>query len=165
MESYIFYNLKSVHSIEEHSVQVGQSKSIVASLPMGNGGGLASRRQVLPAIREPTVVLRPQQVTDMCTTHRMGRDGHCQQFDITPTLISAPQWPHKPCNASIWLYTVGKKPSVKTDLAMYSHTVDVSRQCMSVSLILNCKLDFSSCAIRAGFRKSSHIYNLNYQSK
>ena len=47
---------------------------------------------------------------------------------------------------------------MKVDLAMYSYTVDVSRQCMSVSLILGCKLDFSSCAIRAGFRKSSHIY-------
>ena len=28
---------------------------------------------------------------------------------------------------------------------------------MSVSLISGCKLDFSSCAIRAGFHKSSHI--------
>ena len=74
----------------------------------------------------------------------MGRDGHCQQFDTTPTLISAPQWPHKPCDAPIQLYRVSKKPSVKADLAMYSHIVDVSGQCMSVSLILGCKLDFSS---------------------
>ena len=115
------------------------------------GGGWTSRRRVLLAIRAPTVVLCPQQVTDMCTTHRMGRDGHCQQFDTTPTLISAPQWPHRPCNVPIRLYRVSKKPSVNTDLAMYSHTVDVSRQCMRVSLILGCKLDFSSCAIRAGF--------------
>ena len=86
----------------------------------GGGGGWASRRQVLPAIKAPTVVLSPQQVTDMYTTHRMGRDGHCQQFDTTPTLISASQWPYKPCNAPMWLYRVGKKPSVKTDLAMYS---------------------------------------------
>ena len=63
----------------------------------------------------------------MYTTHWMGRDGHCQQFETTPTLISAPQWPHRPCNAPMRLYTVGKKPSVKADLAMYSHTVDVSR--------------------------------------
>ena len=124
---------------------------------VGGGGGWASRRWVLFAIRAPTVVLSPQQVTDMYTNHRMGQDGHCQQFDTTPTLISAPQWPHRPCNAPMRLYTVGKKPSVKADLAMYSHTVDVSRQCMSVSLILNCKMDFSFCAIRAGFRKSSHI--------
>ena len=75
----------------------------------------------------------------------MGRDGHCQQFDNTPPVISAPQWPHMPCNASMQLYRVGKEPSVKADLAMYNHTVDVSRQCMSVSLILGCKLDLSSC--------------------
>ena len=123
---------------------------------MDGGGGWASRRQVLPAIRALTVVLCPQQVTDMCTTHRMGRDRHYQQFDTTPTLISAPHWPHRPCNAPIRLYRVRKKPSVKADLAMHSHTVDVSRQCMCVSLILGCKLDFSSCAIRASFRKSSH---------
>ena len=119
-------------------------------------GGWASRRQALLAIRAHTVVLSPQQVTDMYTTHRMGRDGHCQQFDTTPTLISAPQWPHRPCNVPLRLYRVNKKSSVKADLAMYSHAVDVSRQCMSVSLILDCKLDFSSCAIRASFRKSSH---------
>ena len=108
------------------------------------------------AIRAPTVVLCPQQVTDMCTTHRMGRDGHRQQSDTTPTLISVHQWPHRPCNAPIRLYRVSKKPSVKADL-MYNHTVNVSRQCMSLSLILGCKLDFSSCAIRASFRESSHI--------
>ena len=111
----------------------------------GGGGGWPSQRRVLPAL---TVALHSQQVTDMCTTHRMGQDGHCQQFDTTPTLISAPQWPHRPCNASIQPYRVGKKPSVKADLAMY----------MSVSLILGYKLDFSSCVIRAGFRKSSHTY-------
>ena len=37
-----------------------------------------------------------------------------------------------------------KKPSVKADLAIYSHVLDVSRQYMSVSLILGFKLDFSS---------------------
>ena len=86
-----------------------------------------------------TVVLIPQYVTYIYTISRMGRDGHSQQFDTTPILISAPQWPHKPCNAPTWLYRVGKKPSVKADLAMYSHTVDVSRQYMSV-LIINIRL-------------------------
>ena len=122
---------------------------------VASGGGWASRRWVLFAIRALTVVLCPQQVTDMCTTHRMDQDEHCQQFDTTPTLISAHQWPHRLYNAPIWLYKVSKKPSVKADLAMYSHTVNVSS--MSVSLILGCKLDFSSCAIRASFHKSSHI--------
>ena len=46
-----------------------------------------------------------------------------------------------------WFYMVGKKPSVKADLAIYSHVLDVSGWCMSVSLILGIKLDFSSCAI------------------
>ena len=94
----------------------------------------------------------------MYTIHGMGRDGDYQQFDITPTMISAPQWPHRPCIAPMWLYRVSKKPSVKAYLAMYSHAVDVSRWCMSVSLILGCKLHLRSCAIRDGFRKSSHKY-------
>ena len=96
----------------------------------------------------------------MHITHRMDQDGQCQQFDTTSTLISAPQWPHKPCNASMQLNRVDKKPFVKADLAMYSHTVYVSRQYMSVSLILDCKLDFVPCTIRAGFCKSCHILSL-----
>ena len=31
---------------------------------------------------------------------------------------------------------LGQKPSVKADLAIYSHVVDTSGQCMSVSLML-----------------------------
>ena len=137
---------------------VGGREGVGDREEVDSGGGWESQRQALPAIKASTVVPCPQKVTDMCTTHRMCPDEHCQQFDTTPTLVSAPQWPHRPCNASMQLYSVGKKPSVKADLIMYSQTVDVSRQCMSVSLILNCKLDFSSCAIRAGFHKSSHIY-------
>ena len=87
---------------------------------VGSRGWWASGRWALPAIR-------PQIVTDTCTTHRIGQDGHCQQFDTTPNLISAPQWPHGPCNAPMQPYRVGKKPSVKADLAMYRHTGDVSR--------------------------------------
>ena len=87
----------------------------------------------------------------------MGQDGHCQQFHTTPTLISTPQWPHRPCNAPMQPYTVGKKPSVKADLAIYSQAVDVRGQCMSESLKLGHNLDFSSCDIMVGFHKSSHI--------
>ena len=47
---------------------------------------------------------------------------------------------------------------MKAVLAIYSHVVDISVQCMSVSLILGFKLDFSSCANWDGFRKSIHIY-------
>ena len=71
---------------------------------------------------------------------------HWQQFDTPPILNSAPQWFHRPCNAHTQFYRVGKKPSVKAYLAIYSHILDVSGQCMSVSLILGIKLDFISCA-------------------
>ena len=57
--------------------------------------------------------------------------------------------PMRPC-------TVGKKPSVKADLAIYSQAVDVRGQCMSESLKLGHNLDFSSCDIMIGFHKSSH---------
>ena len=96
----------------------------------------------------------------MYTTHRMGQDGHCQQFHTTLTLISAPQGPHRPCNAPMRPYTVGKKPSVKADLAIYGQAVDVRGQCMSESLKLGHNLDFTSCDIMVGFHKSSHKYSL-----
>ena len=51
-----------------------------------------------------------------------------------------------------------QKPSVKADLAIYSHAVDVGGQCMSESLTLGHNLDFSSCDIMVGFGKSSHTY-------
>ena len=68
---------------------------------------------------------------------------HWQQFDTTPILISAPQWLHRPCNVPKWFYWVGKKSSVKADFAIYSHILDISGWCMSVSLISFIKLDFS----------------------
>ena len=39
-----------------------------------------------------------------------------------------------------------KKPSVKAYLVIYSHVLDVSWQCMSVSSMLGFNLNFSSCA-------------------
>ena len=51
------------------------------------------------------------------TNHRIDRDGHSKQF----CLVATPQWPHRPCNAPTQFYRVGKKPSVKADLAIYSH--------------------------------------------
>ena len=123
----------------------------------GGGGGWASQRQALPAIRPQTVVPCPQQTTGMYTNHRTDQDGHWQQFGTQPILISAPQWANRPCNAPTRPYRVGKKPSVKADLAIYSHAVYVCGQCMSESLILGHNLDFSSCDIMVGFCKSSHI--------
>ena len=48
-------------------------------------------------------------------------------------------------------YRVGKRLSVKVGLAFYSHMVDASGQCMSVSLILGFNLDFISCDNLVGF--------------
>ena len=63
-----------------------------------------------------------------------------------------------PCDATSWFYRVSKKPSMKADLTMYSHVLDISGRCMSVSLVLFIKLDFISCANWDSFCKSSHIY-------
>ena len=93
----------------------------------------------------------------MYTNHRIDRDSHWQQFGTQPIPISAPQWADRPCNAPTQFYKVGKKPSVKADLAIYSHAVDIGGQCMSESLTLRHNLDFSSCDIMVGFCKSSHI--------
>ena len=94
----------------------------------------------------------------MHTNHRIDQDRCWQQFGTQPILISAPQWSHRPCNAPARPYRVGKKPSVKADLAIYGQVVDASGQCMSISLILGFNLDFSSCDNLVGFCKSSHVY-------
>ena len=72
--------------------------------------------------------------------------GQVTEMDTPPILISAPQWFHRPYNAPVMFYKVSKMPSVKADLDICSHVLDVSGCCMSVSLILGIKLDFSSCA-------------------
>ena len=127
---------------------------------MGWWGWVASRRQANTAIRAQTIVLCSQQTTGMSTNHRIDRDSHWQHLGTQPILISAPQWACWPCNAPTWSYMVGKKPSVKADLAIYSQAVDVRGQCMSESLKLGHNLDFSSCDIMVGFHKSSHIIKL-----
>ena len=114
------------------------------------GGKWTSRRQALPAIRQQTVVLCSQQMTGI------DQDGHWQQLGTQPILISAPWWANRSCNAPTQFYRVGKKPSVKADLSIYSYAVDVGGQCMSESLILGHNLDFSSCDIMVGFCKSIH---------
>ena len=94
----------------------------------------------------------------MYTNHRIDQVGHSQQFGTQPILISAPQLACWPCNALTRFYMVGKKQSVKADLAIYSQAVDVCGRCMSESLILWHNLDFSSCDIMVRFCKSSHNY-------
>ena len=116
-------------------------------------------RRALPTIRRQTVVVCPQQTTGMYTNHRMDQDSHWQQFGIQPILISAPQLANRPCNAPTQSYRVGKKPSVKADLAIHSHALEVFGWCMSVFFKLFIILDFSSCVNWDGFHKSSHIYS------
>ena len=105
----------------------------------GGGGQWASRKQ-------ETVVLCSQKMR-MYTNHKIDQDGHWQQSDTQTILISAPQWSNRTCNAPTWPYRVGKKLSVKADLAIYSHTADAAGQCMSESLMLGHNLDFSTCDI------------------
>ena len=102
------------------------------------------------------MVLCSQQMTGMYTNHRIDQDGHWQQFGTQPILISAPQWANRPFNAPTRFYEVSKKLSVKADLAIYNHAVDVGGQCISESLTLGHNLDFSSCNIMVSFCKSSH---------
>ena len=133
---------------------------------MGGGWGgvvgwVANPRRANTAIRAQTVVLCSQQTTGMYTNHRIDRDGHWQQFGTQPILISAPQWVCWPYNAPTRSYTVGKKPSMKADLAIYSQAVGVRGRCISESLKLGHNLDFSSCDIMVGFHKSSHIFYKN----
>ena len=44
-------------------------------------------------------------------------------------LINAIQRPHRLFSAPLWFYRVGKKPSVKADLAIFSHVLGTSGQC------------------------------------
>ena len=119
--------------------------------------GMGSKLELgYPAIRAQIVVLCSQHKTGMYTNHRIDRDGHWQQFGTQPILISAPQWTCWPCNAPTQFYMVGKKPPVKADLAIYSQAVDIRGWCIGESLILRHNLDFNSCDIMVGFRKSSH---------
>ena len=100
----VFYNLCNI---------TDGTYKVVCGRGRGGVGGCTSQRRALPAIRTQTVVLCPQQMTCMYTNHKIDQDGNWQQFGTQPILISAPQWDNRPCNAPIWFYRVGKKPSVK----------------------------------------------------
>jgi len=67
-----------------------------------------------------------------------------EQFGTTGHPINAPQWPHRVCVGPAWLDRVGKKPSVKADLLIYSNCVTVSGQCLNVAIIISNKMDFNS---------------------
>ena len=120
-------------------------------------GRVGSRRWAKPFIRTQTAVLCVQQVTERDSIHRTGQDSRWQQSGTSHILISATHWPHRPCIAPWWFDRVGKKPSVKAALVIFSYLLGIFMQCKSVGLIISYKLDFISCADRDGFRKSSHI--------
>ena len=56
------------------------------------------------------------------------------------------------------VYQAQEKPSVKADLAIYTHVLGVPGQYESVALMLSHKMDFCCCANRDGFHKSSQKY-------
>ena len=121
--------------------------SLIKGCGVGGGGGwwgwMGKPTADPPAIRPQTVVSCSQQTTGMHTNHKMDRDGRWHQSDTQPILISVLQWPNRTCNAPTRPYKVGKKPSVKAYLVIYSHTIDAAGQCMSESLMLGHNLDFS----------------------
>ena len=96
--------------------------------------------------------------TETATVNLVGRDGYQQQFDTPSSLISAHQWPFRPCSGPSWFYRVSKRPPVKADLAIYSLIVGMSGQWLNVAIALNNKLDFYCCDNSVEFCKSSHIY-------
>ena len=65
--------------------------------------------------------------------------------------------PHSGSTGSVVHLCVGKKQSVKADLAIYGYVLGVSGQWVSVAIImLSYKLDFSFCDNSVGFCKLNH---------
>ena len=86
----------------------------------GRWGWVGSRRRVIPSTRRQTAVLCVQYCTETATVNLVSRDGRQQQFDTPSSLISAHQWPHRPCSGPSWFYRDVKRLPVKADLAIYS---------------------------------------------
>ena len=53
---------------------------------------------------------------------------------------------------------VGKKPSVKADLAIYGQVLGVYGWCMKAPFTHKQKVDFSCHADKTGFPRPGHIY-------
>ena len=82
---------------------------------------MGSRRRAEPSTvrQKAALVLCYQQGTETATVNLVDLDGGWQQFDTACSLISAPQWLHRPCSGPSWFYRVGKRPPVKADLAIH----------------------------------------------
>ena len=65
----------------------------------------------------------------------------------------------------LMVWQAREKPSVKADLAIYTHVLGVPGQYKSAALMLSHKMDFNCCANRDGFCISRHIYNIMAESK
>ena len=65
-------------------------------------GWVGSQRQAAPSTRRQTAVLCPQWGTETATVNLVGRDSRQQQLDTPSILISAHQWPHRPCSGPSW---------------------------------------------------------------
>ena len=94
----------------------------------GCRGWVGSRKRATPSTRRQTavLVLCLQWDTQTATVNLVGQDSRQQQFDTPGSLISAHQWPHRPCSGPSWFYRVGKRPPVKADLAICSPINGVS---------------------------------------
>jgi len=62
----------------------------------------------------------------MATAYHEESRHQVEQFGTTDYPVNAPQWPHRVYVGPAWLDRVGKKPSVKADLLIYSNCVTVS---------------------------------------
>ena len=63
-----------------------------------------------------------QQCCDITSAHKLPQSTLQNESHHTPSnLINAHQWPHAPCSEPLF-YRVGKRPSMKADLAIYSLT-------------------------------------------
>ena len=71
--------------------------------------------------------------------HGTGRGGRWSSLAPHAALLM----PHRLCCDSLWLDRVGKKPSLKADLLIYTYIVTVSGQYLSVAIKLSNKMDFS----------------------
>ena len=92
----------------------------------GGGGGWEAEGGLKVSTRTQTAVLCLQYETETDTIHMAGQDGRWKQFGTTWSPIDAPQWQDRPCSAPSWFGRVDRKPSVKADLAIYSHSLGVS---------------------------------------
>ena len=88
-------------------------------------GRVGSWRWVIPAITTQAAVLCLQQVTETDSIHRIWQNSHWQQFGTTHIPNNADHRLHSPCTTPSWFDMVGKKLSVKINMAIYSHVLGV----------------------------------------